>query len=89
MSNYYDKIEEIMQALIVRLDHMLPETDIANARELVDAGEYGVALDLLCNQLYEYDMTIDQQIFDSISHSATLMNMPAEEYDFISKQVRH
>ena len=34
----------------------LPEGDIASIRVLIDAGEWVVALESLCTQIYEYDL---------------------------------
>ena len=52
--------EEIAERLNERLRHAvgLPEADIDSIGVLIDAGEWKVALELLCTQLYEYDVKV-------------------------------
>ena len=37
----------------------LPAHDIASISVLVDAGEWAIALETLCTQIYEYDVPLD------------------------------
>lgn len=36
----------------------LPEADVASIGVLIDAGEWALALDVLCTQVYEYDLPV-------------------------------
>ncbi|MBB5801330.1 hypothetical protein F4560_001098 [Saccharothrix ecbatanensis] len=47
-----------LRALTIELGPLLPPDDARNTWELVDAGEYGIALENLCTQLYEYDIAV-------------------------------
>ncbi|MGX4800871.1 MafI family immunity protein, partial [Pasteurella multocida] len=46
---------EKIDMLLEILRGVLSEEDFYNAKELVYYGEYGVAIELICTQLYEYD----------------------------------
>jgi hypothetical protein len=48
----------ILRAVIVTVGDKLPRTDVESAWGLVEAGEPGVALENLCTQLYEYDVSV-------------------------------
>ncbi|HEU5001762.1 MAG TPA: MafI family immunity protein [Actinomycetota bacterium] len=45
----------------------LPEADIANTEDHVQAGEWVLALENLTTQLYEYDVALPPNILDSIA----------------------
>lgn len=51
-------IEKKFDMLLEILTGVLSEEDFYNAKELVYYGEYGVAIELICTQLYEYDKCI-------------------------------
>ncbi|MFA9500929.1 MafI family immunity protein [Mannheimia sp. E30BD] len=53
------RIQNRMNQLLRSIYGVLPIEDINNAEELIIYQEYGIALELICVQLYEYDKTID------------------------------
>ena len=60
MSYYRAHSEEIAERLHERLQRAvgLPESDMESIGVVIDAGEWRVALEVLCAQLYEYDLEI-------------------------------
>ena len=67
-----------LRAVIIEVADFLPERDLANAWELVDAGEPGIALENLCTQLYEYDATLDPEVVEQIRRLAIAMSLDPE-----------
>lgn len=65
----------------------LREGDLNTARALSDHGEYGLALDTIVTQLYEWDLEIDQQFFDLVQNMAKRMGISEEEYSFMKTQI--
>lgn len=65
----------------------LREEDLNTARELSDHGEYGLALDTIATQLYEFDLEIDQEFYDLVQNMAKRMRISEEEYCFIKTQI--
>lgn len=53
------RVQNKMKKLVRSLDRVLPIEDINNADEFINYQEYGIALELICVQLYEYDKDID------------------------------
>jgi hypothetical protein len=55
-----------LNILLQMLDGALPEEVVRNAREEIDAGEWGVPFETITNMLEEYDIAITQAIYDQI-----------------------
>ena len=49
--------DQLRSALEAAAD--LPDADLDSIRELIDAGELGIALEVLCTQIYEYDVEVN------------------------------
>lgn len=57
MSIEYDPSAALRAALRQIVD--IPEHDIENVKVFIEAGEWGVALETLCTQAYEYDCVLE------------------------------
>jgi len=66
----------------------LRKEDLNTARELSDHGEYGLALDTIVTQLYEFDLEIDQGFYDLVQNMAKRMQISEEEYSFMTSKIR-
>lgn len=45
----------------------LPSNDVRNITEFIENGEWGLAYEILCIQLYEYDIQISRGFYEKIS----------------------
>jgi hypothetical protein len=54
----------------------LPEDDIESVEELVQAGEWTVALENLCTQLYEYDANVPEETLAMIEELGRDVGVP-------------
>jgi hypothetical protein len=57
--------QEIQAELLTILEssgQQLPSEQVADMKELVQAGEPGIALENFCTQLFEYDVTVPEQV---------------------------
>ena len=77
-----------VRAIIAQLDGIVPARDIDNALELVDAGEWGEALSLVCTQLHEHDLAISNKLHRRISACGEAMGMDAHEWSDICVNAR-
>ena len=57
----------LLRGVTIGLESGLLPDDVENVWELIDAGEWALALDTLCTQLYEYDVQIDQATYDDLA----------------------
>jgi len=51
------KITKYLNNILHQAEPMLQRRDIENAKELIFHGEFGVALELICEQLQEYEVS--------------------------------
>ncbi len=65
----------------------LTEIDIKNAKEFLENREYGLCLDTLATQLYEYEMKINEQYYSLILECAREMHLKDEQYMYMRELV--
>lgn len=56
---------------------------IKNEMINMDHGEYGVVLEDLCVQLYEYDIKVSVEDFEKIKEAAKIIGINKDVYDFL------
>ncbi len=66
--------QEINQ-IICELKGFLLEEDFQSIQELVSVGEYAVAFENLCTQLYEYDVLVDVNVKERLEEIGTEMSL--------------
>jgi len=66
----------------------LPEKDVDEALENLYYNEYGLCLDTIVTQLYELSIPINNDIYDSIAHAATIMKIDNTEYSFLKELIK-
>lgn len=71
----WDDVLGSLRAVIIAVASLVPEQDLTDAWELVDADEPGVALENLCTQLYEYDAVPTPAVREQIHELAAAMRM--------------
>ena len=83
------KIVNAIQVILNEVkDQLLPE-DVTNARELLEHNEWGLALSLICDQLYESGLPINQTTYDKIAALSEEMGLPPHEWKFLEEFVIH
>jgi len=70
------QIENTVIVILSDFDGSLPVEQLSEMRELVKAGEPGVALENLCSQLYEYDVVVPQVCQREIAKVGAAMGLP-------------
>jgi hypothetical protein len=56
----------------------LPPQDVEKVSGLIDAGEWGLALDTLCTQVYEYDIELPPAMRALVDELAERTNVDAK-----------
>ena len=83
------KIQEAISTLIETAGEFgLEQRDIINSKELLENREYGLALDIVVTQLYEYDIEINLQLYLLVAKIAEQMNITEDKYSFLNKLIR-
>ncbi|WP_137973736.1 MafI family immunity protein [Pseudomonas sp. F(2018)] len=71
--------EKLMRAALDEVSGCFDDDTAENVRELLSSGEPGVALEILCSQLVEFDISVSQGVKDLLAESARNMGMDIEE----------
>ena len=65
----------------------LPEKDISNAIEFLKYGEFGLCLETVVVQLFEYDIKIDEDFFEMVAYAASKMKLTEKDYLFLKQLI--
>jgi len=71
----------LLRDIIDSVSTRLPRENTDCARELVDHGEWGEALSLICTQLFEYDIPVPASVLENINAVGSAMRMDSKEWD--------
>ena len=81
-------IKDLLALLIERAKIFgLPTADLNHASGFLLAKEYGLCLNTVVTQLYEYEIRIDDRYFTLIVTVAEKMNMKEESYQYIKELI--
>lgn len=61
--------------------------DFNNAREFIDRNELGLAFDIVVEQLYEYDIKIEQAFYESTKNVADQLRIESTKYSFLEELI--
>lgn len=79
--------EEIRELLKILENTEFRLEDRKTAEEFLDYNEWGLALDTIIDQLYEYEIKITEGIYNSISAIAKKMEMEESNYIELKKLI--
>ncbi|MEZ4928379.1 MAG: MafI family immunity protein [Saprospiraceae bacterium] len=66
----------------------LDNRDLKNAEDFLMHSEFGLCFDTIITQMYEYDIEIDNEFYESISKIGERMNLKQESYSFMKELIR-
>jgi hypothetical protein len=75
-----EEVAGVFLDLLNSLSGRLPESDIKNVDELVAHNESGVALEILCAQLFEYDIPLSKSELRAISSLSNVLDCDISAY---------
>jgi hypothetical protein len=70
-------VAEHLRRLLYTAEDGLNASDVESVASLIDAGEYAVALETLCTQIYEYDVEVDSHLHEDLVHVGNILGVPA------------
>jgi hypothetical protein len=73
--NSHSNAIALLSDLVNQLREKLPRIDCDNAADLIAHHEFGVALELLCEQFIEHDIVLACEDIDSLQESAIAIGM--------------
>ena len=70
------KPEAIIMAVLNEIGSSFPDKTVQNLTELIDHNEAGVALEVLCSQVFENGLVLSYIKKSNLKEAARLMNIP-------------
>ena len=82
-----DKVVQNIRQLMADFASKLPSENITDAQDLIEHGEWGEAFDLLCTQVYEYELAVSQEQYALIDQTGGLMGLESTGWDYLRELV--
>lgn len=83
-----NKIISEIRSILSKVGNSLPVENIHDAEDLLEHNEWGESLSLICTQLYEYDITINQDMYEKIASLGREIDMPSKEWSVLQELVK-
>ena len=87
MKNRFTLIKGI-RSLIDEVADSLPVDNISGARDLLRHGEWGLAFELICTQLYEYEVLIAPEMYETIEQLGQKMKISPDEWKMLRELIK-
>ncbi len=68
---------EPLRKVLATVRGTLPDEDVSNIGQLIDVGEWALAVEILCTQLYEYDIDVELETIQRIAAVGERLEVPA------------
>ena len=68
-------------AVLGEIGASFPDETVRNVGELIEHNESGVALDILCSQIFEYGIELSSERRARLKDAACLMDIPLSQLD--------
>lgn len=74
------KTKRLTRRALTEASKLLTDKDVENAQELIDVGEWSLALELICDQLYEHEAFVPSDLFTIISEAGRFMGLDEKRW---------
>lgn len=79
--------KEILIKILDACKDKLPQERYNSTIELVQVGEEGIALENLCSNIDDFEITLSQDSFDKIQYLAVKMGLHPDSWEFVTEWV--
>lgn len=80
------KKKKAIESLLAEVQN-LPDADKENISMFLEDGEWGVAFDALCSQIFENEINISAEMYDRIERLGMEMQIDPSEWRFLISQI--
>lgn len=85
--NEFETPEVIIINVLDEIRTSFPDEIVKNVHELVEYNEAGLALDILCSQIFEYGIHLSSESSTKLKEAACLMGIPLSQLDGLGDHV--
>jgi hypothetical protein len=82
-----DKVIANIQQVLAATRDRLPAENVSDAEELLEHGEWGQAFDLVCTQLYEYEVRISEALYRIVEEAGIAMDLDDGQWSYLKELV--
>lgn len=86
MLNHRIVISNLDEALTL-VKELLSETQVSDIRLYINTGEWGLALEILCNVLYENEIPIPLRAYELLREVGTTLKLKSQNWEVLRPQV--
>ncbi|WP_433159646.1 MafI family immunity protein [Kribbella sp. CA-247076] len=79
----WDDLIGQMRAVVLAVEPTLTPQQTQPAWELIDVGEPGIAFELMCTQIHEYDATVSQQVKNSLQELCERLGLDSKYWKML------
>jgi hypothetical protein len=69
-----------LRAVVLELQRHLRTAEVEDILDYVDHNEAGMAFEMLCSKLYEYDVELSSHLVERIAELGSAMGLPARKW---------
>lgn len=80
-------LENELIALTSSISDELSASDSSNILEFIAVGEFPIALETLCTQIYEYEIPINEAFYEKVEFIGGQMNLPPTTWLMLKKLI--
>lgn len=78
------KPDVIIMSVLNEMGPYFPDQTVKNVTELINHNETGVALEILCNQIFEYGLDLSRLNKNRLREAARLMEIPLLHLEWLA-----
>ncbi len=83
-----DQVVANLTQMLGEVSTVLPRENISDAHDLLEHGEWGESLDLICTQLYEYEVPLSRHQYELIDRTGRMMKIEPSNWDYLKELVQ-
>ena len=76
-----------LNEVLAQLKEILSDTQIEFLQSYINAGEWNLALEILCDILIEEEISIDLKAYELLQEVGNILNMERETWEMLKVQV--
>jgi len=83
----YKIVVNKLNEVLAQLKEILSDTQIEFLQSYINAGEWNLALEILCDILIEEEIPIDLKSYELLQEVGNILNMESETWEMLKVQV--
>lgn len=83
-----ERIEAIVSGMETGNEKRAMEFTISEVKELIDYNEEGVGYELLCDNLYEFDVELDEELYQDIIKLGAVLTIDSQYWLYLQHNIK-